>query len=306
MPTKTTTGPVRLGLDGHGIARRGMERHGWVRRGEVFYREETKQAGNGDAGRGDAGLGDVGLGKASQGEARFFNFNTEAIMRTVKVSELVLDFTLYPRGEVDSQHVGYIREAMKAGVAMPPIVAEKKTLRVVDGFHRTKANIAEYGEGHEIEIIEKTYKNDAELFLDAARYNSAHGANLSRFDRVHCILRAEQLGITVEQIASALSITADAAGQLRANRVGQLRATKASGGNPLSIPLKRTIAHMAGQTLTKGQETANGKLGGMNASFYVNQVVILIENGLLDKSDEKLFERLARLRELLDEVLQAN
>lgn len=227
-------------------------------------------------------------------------------MRTIKVSELVLDFTLYPRGEVDSQHVGYIREAMKAGVELPPIIAEKKTLRVVDGFHRTKAYIGEHGEGHEIEIVEKSYKSDAELFLDAARYNSAHGANLSRFDRVHCILRAEQLGITVEQIASALSITADAAGQLRVNRVGQLRATKASGGNHMQIPLKRTIQHMAGQTLSRSQEEANGKLGGMNASFYVNQLCILIENGLLDKANEKLFARLAKLRELLDEVLQMN
>ena len=227
-------------------------------------------------------------------------------MRTVKVVDLVLDFTLYPRGEVDSQHVGYIREAMKSGVVLPPIIVEKKTLRVVDGFHRRKAYLSEYGEGHEIEVVEKTYKNDGELFLDAARYNSGHGCNLSRFDRVHCILRAEELGVTVDQIAAALSITADAAGLLRANRVGQLRATKASGGNPMSIPLKRTIAHMAGQTLSRAQEEANGKLGGMNAGFYVTQICILIENGMLDKSDEKLFEKLERLRELLDQVLQTS
>jgi len=227
-------------------------------------------------------------------------------MRKVKVSELVLDFTLYPRGDVDSQHVHYLREAMKAGVELPPIIAERKSLRVVDGFHRHKAYVSEYGVGHEIEIVEKPYKNDGELFLDAARYNSAHGANLSRFDRVHCILRAEQLGITVEQIAAALSITADTAGQLRSGSVGQLRGNKSSGGAPLSIPLKRTISHMAGQTLTKAQEQANGKLGGMNAGFYVNQVCILIENGLLDAEDAKLFERLAHLRALLDGVLQTN
>ena len=225
-------------------------------------------------------------------------------MRKVKVCELVEDFDLYPRGDVDDHNVHYLRMALRAGDTLPPIIVEKKTLRIADGFHRKRAYTKEYGEQFEIEVIEKTYRNDGELFLDAARYNARHGHNLSRFDRAKCILRAEQFGISLEQIASALAITSEAAGELRTNRVGQLRATVQSGNKPMEIPLKRTIEHKAGMTLTKAQEDANGKLSGMNASFYVNQICILIENDLIDKKNIKLFERLSHLRELLDGILE--
>jgi hypothetical protein len=98
-------------------------------------------------------------------------------------------------------------------------------------------------------------------------------------------------------MAGALNMPVDKLAGLRVSRT----ATTAGG---LSIPLKRTIAHMAGRRLTKAQSQANDGLSGMNQSFYANQLISLIENGLLDKADEKLFERLTRLRELLDGVLQ--
>lgn len=55
---------------------------------------------------------------------------------------------------------------------------EKKSKRIVDGFHRHRVYSRLYGVDHEVEVVEKTYKNDAALFLDAARYNSAHGLKM--------------------------------------------------------------------------------------------------------------------------------
>lgn len=68
------------------------------------------------------------------------------------------------------------------------------------------------------------------------------------------------------------------------------------------VPLKKTIQHMAGKTLTTGQQKANEKLSGMNQSFYVNQVILLIENGLIDEK-ENLYERLRILQKLLNGLL---
>ena len=178
---------------------------------------------------------------------------------------------------------------------MPPLVIDRKSRRVVDGFHRGRAYKQEKIEL--VEVVEKSYRNDGEMFLDAVRYNASHGRGLSPFDRARCILRAESMKIELEQVASALSITCEAAGALRANRVGKLH-----GGQTSPTPLKHTIEHMVGRVLTKAQWETNNKLGGQRQQFYANQLISLIENKLLDTEDERLMVRLARLAELLAEL----
>jgi hypothetical protein len=216
-------------------------------------------------------------------------------VKRLKAIELVLDFDLYPRNNVDSHNVRGIIDAMEAGITLPPVVICKRTKRVADGFHRVRAVLQRDQEG-EVDVVEKVYKTDAEFFLDAMRYNAHHGARLDPCDRTRCTIIAERLSIPLDQVAGALHMPTDKLGELKVART----ATSTSG---LSVPLKRTIQHMAGHRLTKSQVEANSGLSGMNQQFYANQLISLIENGLLDKEDEKLFERLAKLRELLDEVL---
>lgn len=215
-------------------------------------------------------------------------------MTKVPLASLVLDFKLYPRGEVSSQHVHYLVEAMEACAKIPPIVVCKASRRVVDGFHRYRACERKDGAEGTIAIVEKTYKSDAELFVDAMRCNNSHGAALSKFDKTHCVLRAEELGITMDEVASALQVTTEAIGDLKIDRVGRMWSTKQR------IPLKRTIRHMAGKPLTTGQQEANDKLSGMNQRFYVEQLVLLLTNDLIDTENEPLMESLKRLHGLLE------
>lgn len=232
-------------------------------------------------------------------------------MKTMKLSELVLDFDLYPRGEVDSQTCYYLRQAMAAGDELPPLVACQKTKRIVDGFHRYKAYEHLYGVEHKVSVVLKQYKTDAELFLDAIRYNARHGLKLTTFDRVHCISRARRLNIKPDDLAPALGVTKEKLEGLEKKRFAGVQAQPQKGvkgskvGAPVAQdePLKRTILHMSGKILTPEQRTANDKLSGMNQQFYVNQVIILIENDLLDVNDAKLMERIDRLRELLEGVV---
>ena len=212
-------------------------------------------------------------------------------MKKYALSELVFDYEIYPRGSVDSHHVGEIAEAIRAGAAMPPLVIDKKSKRIVDGFHRGKAYIREFDENHEVECIEKDYKNDKDLFLDSMRYNAAHGRALTQHDKVHCLLLAEKLKISTEMVAQALHITTDRIGQLRVSRIGRI------GTKP--VALKQTIRHMGGRELTAGQVAANDKLGGMNTLFYVNQLITLIENDLIDPENEDLANGLEKLHGLL-------
>jgi hypothetical protein len=79
-----------------------------------------------------------------------------------------------------------------------------------------------------------------------------------------------------------------------------LRSVKGNG----QIPLKRTLHHMAGQSLSKTQVEAQEKLGGMDQGFYVNQLIVLIENDLVDTGNAKLMQNIVKLAALLGKLLK--
>jgi len=211
----------------------------------------------------------------------------------VPISTLILDYDLYPRASVDSQHVSHLIEALEAGTALPAIVVCKKTKKVVDGFHRIKAYLRVYGDNAEIDVRFKVYKGEKDLFVDAVRFNAAHGQALHRCDRVRCGQIAKRMRIGVDQIAEVLNIAIDQYRQLLKERSAKSASTKEE------VALKNTIKHMAGQKLTKKQEEVNKKASGMNVSFHVNQIVMLMDAELIDLEDEKLIGNLESLRDAL-------
>lgn len=213
----------------------------------------------------------------------------------VLASELVFDFTLYPRVSVDAQHVAYIAEAMRAGASFPPVIVDKKSKRVIDGFHRIKAVLRLNPDG-KIEVEWKSYRNEQEMFLEAVTLNAGHGRTLAMYDRTRCVVVAEALGIDPARIATALHLTVERITELLATR------TATFGGGP--VPLKRTLLHMAGRRLTKAQEKAQEKLSGMNQVFYVNQLITLIDADLLDTENPVLMETLRKLYGLLKVVIR--
>ena len=216
-------------------------------------------------------------------------------MRKMKAADILLDYTLHPRNNVDAHNVRSICDALEAGETMPPVIIERKSKRVVDGIHRVLAFLRRDPESV-IDVIEKDYKNDGEMFLDAIKYNATHGARLDPCDRVHCVHTAERLHVPLDKVAGALHTSPEKLGDLRTYRT-------AIGSGGLHIPLKRTFQHMAGKRLNKAQVKVNERSSGMNQSFYANQLIDLIESELLDKQDEKLYERLRHLHGLLESLL---
>ena len=225
-------------------------------------------------------------------------------MQNRKLSELKLVYPLYPRAKVDSQHVASIRDAIQAGCELPPIVIDTQN-RVVDGFHRITAYRSERGEHHVVAVEVKKYADDGEFFLDAVHYNAAHGRMLSSYDRSHIAIAADNLKIAPAVIAQAMHVRVERLQSITVNKIAQV-SIKTNGTRTVRrVPLKRTIRHMAGRDLTAEQQEANEKLGGMNQLFYVNQLVMLIENDLLDKENLDLLERLKKLGGLIDSMAAA-
>ena len=220
------------------------------------------------------------------------------ITRNVKVGELVLDFNLYPRHQVDSTNVKLLATALEAGAEFPRIIVEGKSLRVVDGFHRDKAYFRAFGPDHEIEVECRTYGSDAEMFLDCVELNAAHGKQLSPFDRARILIRADEFRITVDQLAGALHLTVDRAKDLMVRKT-------AMGNGSKPVVLKNTLKHLAGSRLSKKQKEGNDRAGGMNQLFYLNQVINLINNDLLDMDNENICKALGVLGGLLSKAKAA-
>jgi len=212
------------------------------------------------------------------------------------ISGLVLDRALSPRERLGSSHVRQLAESIQAGATLPPIVVERETSRVVDGFHRVEAYRRLRGPEALVEVLEKDYEDEAALFEDAMRLNSAHGSRLAPYDQLRCVAIAERLYIDPSRVARALSVRASYVGELKARRMGTELSSRAA------IPLKRTIEHMRGRALTREQMQANHKLGGQNQAFYVQQLIILLQNDLLDTEDEDLMARVGTLKALLSRV----
>lgn len=239
-----------------------------------------------------AGRGQEGQRTARHGK----DFSDRNRMRKLKAAELVLDFAIYPRQNVSSTNVNTLIDALASGAELPPVIIDKKSKRVIDGFHRVRAHLRHFGEDKaEITVIEKSYPTEAALFVDAMKYNAVHGYQLDTADRTHCVILAEKLSIPIDIVAGALNVPVDKLGALRTDR------TAMAGG--LVVPLKRTIQHMAGKRLNKRQAEANTRLSGMNQQFYANQLISLIEAELLDLENESLMERLRLLHELLGNVV---
>lgn len=218
----------------------------------------------------------------------------------VKLGQLKEDFSIYPRADIDSGHTSQITDAMRAGVVMPQLIVEDKTFRIVDGMHRKRSLYRVHGEKEanelSVRVIARTYASDKELFLDASSLNASHGRSLTAYDKKHAILLAEKLGIATTLIASALNTTVA--------KVKECKTTCATVENThIVTPLKTPIRHMEGREITQQQADAIPRLGGNQQMFYVNQLLLLIETGMIDFENKPLMEKLELLSEKLAGLL---
>lgn len=215
-------------------------------------------------------------------------------MEKVKIATLVEDYNFYPRTQVSGTHVSALAAAMQAGHELPPIQVDRKSKRIIDGFHRTAAHRRLGLEEIAVEWID--CKNDQELFELAVEANAGHGRPYTPFDRARIQSRAEELGFEIDRVARVLKTPIES---LQVQRVKAF-ATDESGG---AVPLKRTLAFRAGTVLTPRQVQANSKLSGMQARFYADQLSELFEADLIDWSNDALVKALERLRGHLTQSL---
>jgi hypothetical protein len=225
-------------------------------------------------------------------------------MRTLPIAELIEDFSIYPRHAVDDAHVASLVNALKAGVKLPPVVIERKSKRIADGWHRVRAYRRVVGPEAVIEAEEVDYANDAELLKDAIRRNSAHGRKLDGIDQVRVIELCREHGIERRAVAVILNVPEERIEKLS---VRIARAEKAGPGTvpgTTTVALKRPLAHLAGTNLTTAQVEAHQRAPGVSYLLIVHQLGEALACGFINRADERLMNGLRALSEGLHEFLR--
>lgn len=216
-------------------------------------------------------------------------------MASVRLSELVFDQDLYPRGGIVGVHLSMMKAAYASGAQFPPIIACRRTKRIVDGVHRWKV----YTEAgiEKVSVMWQDYATDEAFFLDAMRHNVTHGHNLTPADRVRCaIICLEKFGVAIKDAARSLGMPIEMLQAIAERRT----ATDMDGKG---IALKRTVQHMHGRTLTPVQIATNTTLTGLNQATYANQLIALYEADMLDTTSEQLRHSLTKLLKILPAAL---
>jgi ParB-like chromosome segregation protein Spo0J len=220
-------------------------------------------------------------------------------MQKMQAAQLVEDFRLYPRSQVDGSHVQRLSEALLAGETLPPIIVDESG-RIIDGFHRRRAVMRAYGDEAEIEVEVRHYANERERYLDALRLNARHGKGITGAELTGAILKSEQFKLEPKVVASALGITTDRISIILQTKVAHIKQAVTAHG--AKVPPKRSVHHLAGKTLTRSQAEAMDMLPGQPQSLLIRQIIKLIETGSLDLENEKVSSELIRLRELLNSL----
>ena len=213
----------------------------------------------------------------------------------VKVGRLVLDYKLWPRHTtLDFKLIESMVHALEAGKELPAAVANKNDLRVIDGFHRTEAWMKFGGAELKVPVDLRFFRSEAEMFEEAMRLNSHHGRRLTLYDIASCLIKGKEMGLRIEQTADALHLTPERLTALTKPRMGTFHRKP--------VVLKRTLAHLAGETLSEEQAAFNEVAGGMDQVYYLNQVIGLLESDAMHLKRESVILALSKISALLDQI----
>ena len=214
----------------------------------------------------------------------------------VRLSELVEDQRIYPRGSVSMVHVADLLLALDAGNTLPAPVVDRRTRKIVDGFHRIRAQRKRLGEDGIIDVEFEDYAGDAEMFIASVEYNAPHGLRLSRYDQRVTIIKARALGLDDDTTATALGVT-----PVRISAITILQANSDAG----PVPLKQGVGHLGGRYLTSEQLAEIRKMRGGRTRDKVTELDRMLQTeGLVPLAqDPALRQSLAGLALTIAEVL---
>lgn len=212
-----------------------------------------------------------------------------------KLSTLKQDPQILDLRPVNPLFVSRYRQAMRAGDVFPPLIVDREGA-IIAGNHRYEAAMAEFGENHTVEVVAKSYRDDAERIEDAIRDNARHGNALDGITRKRAILRLSELGRKPEAIGTLLGISVKRVEEM----AGLSVLVVGNGGKSQAQPVKRGLEHMAGRSVSADQyETHRNSDRGVPAAQSARQLIRWIGNDWIDWQDDETRDTMIELAEMI-------
>lgn len=129
--------------------------------------------------------------------------------KTVKLSDIIFDKSIYPRKEHDPQLVQRYAECLKSIESQSNFISVATDMRLVDGRHRHLAYMTVYLEDHDHEITVYVYPvtNDKDIYKLAAELNSDAGWQMTPEDKCQAAIKLyRDFQETQEEIAKTLKV----------------------------------------------------------------------------------------------------
>jgi len=218
---------------------------------------------------------------------------------TIPLAELVEDTDLYPRHAVDAAHVQALVFALESGANLPPLVADGKSKRLTDGWHRARALRRFLGPDAAVDVELVSYKDEAAMKFDAVVRNAAHGRRLDSIDKTRSVIMLRASGFNDAKISAALNMPEKRVEKLmvRVATAPKSSSTVVPGTN--KVTLKRSVGHFDGRSMTKRQAEAHAMMPGTSFLLIAKQLCVGLAEGLVDLTDDRL---VAQFRELHEEL----
>jgi hypothetical protein len=124
----------------------------------------------------------------------------------LKLKQVNQDQNLLSIRPVNTVFVSRYRQAYRQGAGFPPITIDQHKM-IVSGNHRYAALLAEFGEEHEIEVVQKKFKTDRDRLEFFANENTKHGNALDGISKKRISLALIKEGATQEDIARIFDVS---------------------------------------------------------------------------------------------------
>jgi len=224
-------------------------------------------------------------------------------IKQLRICDLVEDMEIYPRHAVDDAHVASLSRALESGETFPPIVADRKSKRIVDGWHRVRAYKRIVGPEAVIDVDLRSYANEGTLLLDAVSLNSSHGRRLDVIDQARVVVMLERAGVEQDKIAVSLHVPEAHVIKLKVRLATATHESTGTIPGTKQVSLKRPVSWMAGQKLTDEQVETHAMLPGTSFLLIARQLTKALRSKMCNFGDEKLLAGLKDLRTALMEAL---
>ena len=247
----------------------------------------------------------------------------------MRLGNIIIDTRYQTRMKTDSTVASRYAKAMLEGSIFPPMVIEKGTNKVVDGFTRMEAYMRAFRPDTDVPVTMKTFKNELDRLINGCPDNFKHGTRYDSFTMSNLLCRMGTAGATkkdVPEISKMIGWNKDRVLEgfgIALIKIGNKTAPNSkpnSKPEPSSIgeetigsyvivkkelkPLKNGLKHLENTVMLP--DTYQAMLDhhtGWNDVSVINQILLRIDNNFLNLGDTNTTEKLKELHTKLSVVV---